>query len=205
MKVYFIRHAESTANVSNILASQSEFSLTDEGKCQAQEIAKKFLSEIYITDIISSPLNRALETAAYFQKISKVNLLVNYDLMEQNLGIYAGKTYEEIDSEPNYMHDRAKRWNWVPAGGGESYQMMSRRVMEFFDYLKSNFHDRRTPLIVSHAVTMRLIRAILEDTLPNYPIETAKNGEIWKIDFKYVGYNHKIEEKFYIDNKPYRA
>jgi hypothetical protein len=40
---------------------------------------------------------------------------------------------------------------------------------------------------------MRLIRAILENTLPTYPNEIPANGEIWEVHFQGAGFRHKIK------------
>ena len=56
-------------------------------------------------------------------------------------------------------------------------------------------------LFVTHAVTMRLIRAHLEQTLPGYPVELAKNGEIWKTQFSKQGDTHVVESIFLGDSK----
>ncbi len=51
-------------------------------------------------------------------------------------------------------------------------------------------------LLVTHAVTLRMIMATLEQTLPDYPHEIAKNGEIWKLRFTGIGKIHQVESIF---------
>jgi broad specificity phosphatase PhoE len=97
------------------------------------------------------------------------------------------------------MHDRTQRWNWVPAGGGESYEMIAERLEPFFRELET-MEDSRI-FFVTHAVTMRLIKAHLEQTLPEYPREIARNGEIWKIQFTGLGDHHDVESIFLGDAK----
>jgi hypothetical protein len=41
-----------------------------------------------------------------------------------------------------------------------------------------------------------MVKAILEQTLPNYPRDIAKNGEIWKVQFKGLGNIHEVESIF---------
>ena len=108
--------------------------------------------------------------------------------------MFAGLTYAELDERPDYMHDRTQRWTWVPEGGGESYEMIARRLEPFFQSLEKL--DGESILVVTHAVTMRLIRAILEQTLPEYPSEIAKNGEIWKVQLAGLGNLHQVESLF---------
>ena len=187
-----MRHARSEANSRGILASQKDFPLTEEGKLQAALIAGRFKALLEasgggIDHILSSPLSRARQTAAPFMELFGLPLETNDLIIEQHLGKYSGMSYEELDHQPDYMHDRLKRWDWVPSGGGESYRMMAERVGRFFDTLEEG-----SWLIVAHAVTMRLMHAVLTCTLPSYPEWIPSNGDIWEVDFDAVGTTHEI-------------
>lgn len=185
MILYFMRHGESLANEKSILASRKDFSLSVRGKEDVKEIAREFAEKIGKPDgIISSPLARAQETARPFCSLFNIDLEIDGTITEQELGIYSGMTYEEVESAPGYEKDRTKRWDWIPEGG-ESYSMIARRLKPFFDRMekRAEQEDSGSLLIVTHAVTLRLIRAHLEKTLPQYPREIAKNGEIWEVDF----------------------
>jgi broad specificity phosphatase PhoE len=85
--------------------------------------------------------------------------------------------YDEAEADPGYMTDRTRRWKWTPEGGGESYEAISLRVKDFL----SSLLDRAETdvLVVTHAVTLRLFRAVLEGTLPSYPENIPGNGELW--------------------------
>jgi broad specificity phosphatase PhoE len=189
----FMRHAESEANARDVLASQLNFPLSQKGHLDAIRISEELLESENIDRIICSPLLRAIQTAAPFASAYRVDIKSHTFLLEQHLGEYSGLTYADLDSAPGYMHDRGQRWTWIPNGGGESYQMIAQRVEGFFKQLDDK---PETVLIVTHAVTMRLIRACLENTLPDYPHEIANNGEIWKVSFKELGEVHHIESIF---------
>jgi broad specificity phosphatase PhoE len=193
-QLYFMRHAESEANQKNILASQIDFPLSDTGKKQAEKIAEVFFKTFAVDIIIASPLLRAYQTATFFtKKRKKLVIKKNNALIEQNLGIFSGMTYEELDTRDDYCHDRSQRWDWIPEGGGESYRMIANRVLLFFKEIEKNYPTERI-LIVTHAVTMRLIRAVLENTLPSYPLKIPANGEIWEVEFHKSGKTHIIKE-----------
>ncbi len=186
MKLFFMRHGESEANALDILASRRDFALTERGRADAQEIAREFYDTLGpLTAVISSPLRRARETAEPFCRLCGVEPEIRDAVTEQELGDYAGMTYAEIEKAPGYETDRTKRWEWVPRGGGESYAMIAERIRPFFGEMEER--DRRdgkaSLLVVTHAVTLRLIRAFLEKTLPAYPREIAHNGEIWEVDY----------------------
>jgi broad specificity phosphatase PhoE len=189
--LYLIRHAQSEANSLRIMASRLPYPLTAEGKADADLIASQLTEDVQINRIISSPLIRAKQTAASFSDTFSVPVEEDIRLSEQDLGIYSGMTYDQVKKEPDYEKITANRWQWVPQGGGESYEMIAQRVLSFFQDIKPEDTDKI--LIVTHAVTFRLIRAVLENTLPVYPEGFPNNGEIWKVDFKGPGHVHSIK------------
>lgn len=197
--LYFMRHAQSEANLADILASQIDFPLTEQGHNDAKAIAEEFHQQHKINQLIVSPLSRAQQTAAPFAELFSLPINDESCVIEQALGKYAGKTYAELDHEPNYCHDRSLRWTWVPEDGGESYAMIAARLEPFFAALPVN--SDAAILVVTHAVTMRMIKAILANTLPDYPHEIAHNGEVWQVEFKGVGQKHEIKSLFFGNSK----
>jgi len=195
--LYFIRHAESEANKKRILASRLPFPLTDEGREDARRIALELKKLIPISRIISSPLLRAKQTAEAFSEVFRQTVQTDERLSEQDLGRYSGMSYDEVKLEAEYEADPLQRWEWVPLGNGESYQMVAQRVKSFLNSMKIKTAEKensnRHTLIVTHAVVFRLLQAILENTLPHYPKDFPNNGEIWKVEFHKVGFQHRIE------------
>lgn len=191
VQLFLIRHAESEANRLDLLAGQLDFSLTDKGRNDISLIAQQFHSEHAIDMIISSPLKRAVQTAEAFASLYTLPVQTDKRLIEQDIGVFQGKSYAELENNKEYEHDRTKRWNWVPEKG-ESYRMMADRLRSFFEMSIRNHQDKKV-LIVSHAVTLRIIRGLLENTLPVYPSEIAKNGEVWITRLSAIGKAHTIE------------
>ena len=189
--IYFMRHTQSEANFRDILASRQDFPLTQSGRQEAAVIAAEFKKIAQLDRIFCSPLTRAQQTAQPIAEAFGLDIETDERLTEQDLGVFSGMTYAELDDRPDYMHERSKRWKWIPEGGGESYEMIANRLEPFFQSLESLEGDRL--LFVTHAVTLRMVKATLEQTLPNYPHEIAKNGEIWKVQFTGLGNIHEVE------------
>ena len=179
--LYLIRHAESVANAANLLAGRSDFALTPTGKSDAAALAADFSSARSVGAIWCSPLLRAQQTAAPFVLACDAPLRLDERLQEQHLGRFSGLSYPEVEADPAYCRERSARWDWVPEGGGESYRMIAERVQSFLRDLRERCADENLQqvLIVTHAVTLRLFRACLENTLPRYPETIAGNGEVW--------------------------
>ena len=97
-----MRHTESEANTKNILAGQLDYPLSEKGKNHAHRIASWYTS-LYSPQIIySSSLLRAKQTAEPFIAAMSLPFILDARLMEQNLGVLSGKTYEEAESGPRY-------------------------------------------------------------------------------------------------------
>ena len=78
--------------------------------------------------------------------------------------------------------------------------MVAERVISFFNEYSETLKTQNV-LLVTHAVTFRLIRGALENTLPTYPESFPNNGEIWVVDFKGLGQVHPIASLFYGDSR----
>lgn len=194
-RLYFIRHAQSEANRLKIMGSRLPVPLSEEGKADAALIARKLKSSVDIHRIISSPLPRALQTAEPFSKEYGLTVEQDERIIEQDVGIFSGMGYEHIKTFPSYEADPMARWDWIPQGGGESYRMVAERVTSFLKDLEDGDSDRNI-LVVTHAVSLRLIRGALENTFPTYPRRFPNNGEIWLTDFTTIGKFHEIESLF---------
>lgn len=97
MLLLFIRHGESEADILNVHEGRADFSLTPEGRLQAEKMAA-YISENYkITKIYASPLKRAKQTAEYLSDATDIEIEFADILMEFNNGLLAGLSHEEAD------------------------------------------------------------------------------------------------------------
>jgi len=95
--IIFLRHGESVGNAESRWQGQADYPLTEKGCNQAQALANRWLTEGKKFDcIITSPLNRAKETADIIGNV--LNVLVETDpiWMERNIGQVQGLTSEEV-------------------------------------------------------------------------------------------------------------
>lgn len=195
--LYFVRHAESEANVRNILGGQIDFPLSDKGRADAALLAERFTARYGVDRIVSSPLKRARETAEPFSVRLGLDLAFDPALMEQNMGVFSGMSYAEAEADPRYERDRTKRWDWTPPGG-ESYRAMADRIRPFFAFVDS-LGDGTRLLCFTHAVTLRIVIGLLEDTLPVYPTSLTRNAEILAVEYSGLGRSHIVVSQYYGD------
>ena len=160
MKIVIIRHGQTYANVLN-RSGKTLFTgnlnnhltdLTQEGIESAKKLSEK--SEIKDIQIVyCSDLNRAIQTA----KLAKPGFELHIDkrLRERDLGIFEGKTKEELLElddikkyilDSNYNKFRADFIQKAP--GGENFTDVAKRTEEFLNSLNQN--DDVTIGIFSH-------------------------------------------------------
>ncbi len=91
-----VRHAETTWNAKRKLQGIARVPLSAIGRAQAQATGK-FLAHFPIDIIFTSPLTRAVDTAAAIKKgHPKAKLVTDDLLLERRFGNLEGKMYDEV-------------------------------------------------------------------------------------------------------------
>ncbi len=175
MKVYYVRHGESEANVAGIASGGEHITqLTENGREQARKVGKD-LKDKSIDLIVCSPLGRTVETAQIIAKELGINpnsILQNEAFIEREFGKYSGRPHSEYRAA-------------VLAGneeGMESAEHMKKRVADGFEWLKKL--DANNVVLVSHGSTGRMIRIVDKDMHHGdmYKFEGFKNTEIYEFE-----------------------
>ena len=98
--VLLVRHGHSSANGEGILAGRLPgIHLTDRGREQADQLADRFRG-LPVVRVVSSPLERCLETAAPLAAAVGVEVTVDDDLQECAYGAWTGRPLGELAKEP---------------------------------------------------------------------------------------------------------
>ncbi len=142
-----LRHGQSLANENRILQGQLDSSLSETGIHQAHALAKLWERECVVFDlVISSPLQRARNTAEIISE--RLDLTIEFsDLwMERKFGTAEGKSYEQLQS---LLQERSSRSPYDPAfvDAESDWDLFIRASSSIQDIL------RREPgryLVVSH-------------------------------------------------------
>ncbi len=173
-KLFFIRHGLSEGNKANIWSGGGVNSpLAEEGRAQAKETAK-MAKKLDIDLIVSSPMERARETAEIIAegiKYPKEKILISDLLVERNFGDLEGLPHKDdddsldLDSVPNV----------------ETMKMILDRADKAIGYLEGLDADHI--LIVSHGSFGRALRHHLVEEMPfvnrkSTPENVLPNGEV---------------------------
>src|SRR6516164_7291912 len=94
--LFLVRHGQTTYNVEGRLPGQMEgVALTDEGRRQAYRAAVA-LSGVPLSAVVSSPLERALDTAKAIAKGDALEIHLEPDLMDTDVGRWTGLKIDDI-------------------------------------------------------------------------------------------------------------
>jgi probable phosphomutase (TIGR03848 family) len=98
--VLLVRHGHSSANGDGVLAGRLPgIHLTDRGREQADQLADRFRG-LPVVRVVSSPLERCLETAAPLAAAAGVELTVDDGLQECAYGAWTGRALRDLVTEP---------------------------------------------------------------------------------------------------------
>lgn len=136
-KLYFVRHGETDWNQARKLQGHVDIPLNENGRSQAARAAE-VLAPIPFHACISSPLNRAQETASLLLQNRPLPTPTDPDLVE--IGFGSGEGYSIHDSKTipdqplyNFYHDPD---NYIPPTGGESYPELFARCHRFLSRME---------------------------------------------------------------------
>lgn len=171
--IYFIRHGESEANLKHLFAGQRDDSpLTEKGKEQARlEGLKVKGMNLNINKIISSPLNRAIDTAKIISNIIEFDkeIIIDQRINEFDMGDLSGTLMHEISSK-----------SLVSAKNAEDPNDFFKRVNSFLNEYKETDENI---LMVCHAGVGRMIEIVKRNLNPElfYDIPPYPNASVIKI------------------------
>lgn len=153
MRLYFVRHGESTANVLRTFSNSGwTHPLTEKGIEQAQA-ASRALAGVLVDRVYSSPVMRAVQTAEILAESLRAPLEIAEALREWSVGIYEGKAdpagwalYLRVVDDWLIHHKLDSR---MP--GGESLLDIQARFVPFIERLVQSDEDTgRTLVLVGH-------------------------------------------------------
>jgi len=158
--VYYIRHGETDWNVAGRLQGHRDVPLNGRGRAQGSHCGE-ILRDLFAQhsrdpaglDFVSSPLQRARQT----MELARTALGLAADgyrreprLAEIAFGEWEGFTIAQLHvRDPQRIAQREHdKWHFVPPGG-ESYEMVSARMREWYESL------RRDTVVTAHGGSAR--------------------------------------------------
>ncbi|CDO06521.1 bifunctional RNase H/acid phosphatase [Mycolicibacterium cosmeticum] len=161
-RLLLLRHGQTELSVHRRYSGRGNPPLTELGRTQADAAARYVGEQGGVAAVISSPLQRAYETAAAAAKVLGLDVSVDDDLIETDFGAWEGLTFGEAAQRDPELHGRWLRDTSVTPPDGESFDAVARRVRSAKDRIVAE-HAGSTVLLVSHVTPIKtLLRLALD-------------------------------------------
>lgn len=152
MKLYMIRHGQTSRNLENRVLGRSDLPLDETGLSQAAKAGKE-LADIQFDAVYSSPMRRAMQTAQAIKDANQYAFEIQPEssLIEQNFGVFEGVPRDDAE------YQKEKHLYFKPFEGGESFLDVAARVYNLLDSLQKKHGEDDKVLLVAHGGICRVI------------------------------------------------
>jgi len=151
-----LRHGDTELSPEHRFSGARDLPLSANGTRQAKAAACRLAAGGPIDAVVSSPLQRALATAAIAASELGRTAVIDDDLRETDFGDWDGFTLAEIQER---WPGAARAWRSDPEEappGGESFAETAHRVNRACDRLLSNYSGQNV-LVVSHITPIKIL------------------------------------------------
>jgi broad specificity phosphatase PhoE len=193
MKIYLIRHGETECNKDRKFYGHLDVPLDDNGRAQAESLGMNIKDELVkdgveISALYSSPLTRAMSTAAPVSDALSLDIQKDAGLMEMNMGEWEGKSVDQIinikdkDGLPLMFKCMRKPLSY-PMPGGEKLQDADKRITSTLDDIISHHLPAENIACVTHGGVIAVVLChILGKSLDDFRQNIVDNTSITVIE-----------------------
>jgi ribonuclease H / adenosylcobalamin/alpha-ribazole phosphatase len=164
-RLLLLRHGQTELSVQRRYSGRGNPALTDVGWHQADAAARYLAQRAGIAAVLSSPLQRAYNTAATAATALGLDVTVDDDLIETDFGAWEGLTFAEAAERDPELHRRWLRDTSATPPGGESFDDVLDRVLRLRERI-IDAHEGATVLVVSHVTPIKMLLRLALDAGP---------------------------------------
>ncbi|CAA9299013.1 MAG: Alpha-ribazole-5'-phosphate phosphatase [uncultured Chloroflexia bacterium] len=154
--VWLARHGATAWSAADLMCGSSDIELAPEGQVQAVLLAQRLAGE-KLDAIYTSPLLRAVETAAPIAAQHQIMPVTVADLREMDFGSWEGQPRDAIIRDDG---ERYRAWQHnpdvvCPTNGEGAYTVVERAARALADIVER--HPEQTVLLVAHRTVNRIL------------------------------------------------
>jgi ribonuclease H / adenosylcobalamin/alpha-ribazole phosphatase len=164
-RLLLLRHGQTELSVQRRYSGRGNPALTEVGRRQAGAAAQYLAQRGGIAAVVSSPLQRAYDTAAASAKALGLDVTVDDDLIETDFGVWEGLTFTEAAERDPELHRRWLRDTGTAPPDGESFDDVLERVCRARERVIAA-HQGATVLLVSHVTPIKMLLRLALDAGP---------------------------------------
>jgi len=170
-RFFLIRHAANDTSGHSFAGRMPGVHLNEEGHAQAEALAARFAG-MDIAAVASSPLERALETAAPIATVLGLRASSREEFLELDCGDWTGRGFDTLADDPGFRRfNRLRSCSGPP--GGETMLQAQARFIAGLESLRRD-HPDAAVVVVSHG---DMIRAALAHCL-GMPLDVMLRLEV---------------------------
>jgi broad specificity phosphatase PhoE/ribonuclease HI len=164
-RLLLLRHGQTELSRERRYSGRGNPALTDTGRKQAEAAARYLAERGGIAAVISSPLQRAYDTATTAAKALGLDVTVDDELIETDFGAWEGLTFAEAAERDPDIHLRWLRDTSLRPPGGESFNDVQQRIERAGSRITTDYAER-TVLVVSHVTPIKTLLRLALDAGP---------------------------------------
>jgi broad specificity phosphatase PhoE len=161
LEIILARHGETDWNVAEVFRGRIDVELNETGIKQA-ELLGKYLSNVKIDAIYSSPLKRAIKTAEAIAGYQALEVNIIQNLVDFDYGEWQGLSHQEVRDR---YHKLYADWVGLPdqvrMPDGESLEEVRKRAIVVVNDVIERYDEGRVVLVSHRVVNKVLICALL--------------------------------------------
>ncbi|WP_346136693.1 bifunctional RNase H/acid phosphatase [Lentzea roselyniae] len=166
-RLILLRHGQTRLSVERRYSGRGDHPLTELGLEQAAKAAERLSKVDGIAAIISSPLQRAVQTAQALGQRTGVEVVTHQGLIETDFGTWEGLTFAEAAQQDPEIHRRWLGDTSVQPPGGESFDEVNARVRKARSEIIAKFGGK-TLVLVSHVTPIKTVLRQALDVGPQF-------------------------------------
>jgi probable phosphoglycerate mutase len=155
LRIYLVRHGQTTWNVERRVQGWSDPPLSSEGRRQAARVARRLRRE-RLDAIYTSPSTRAADTARIIAGARPIVTLT--DLRERNFGVFEGVR----DSDPDYLARIGRPGDAL--GDGETSEQFTARVENALTTIRGRWSSGQIAIVGHFGTNTVILRSLLKLT-----------------------------------------
>lgn len=179
-RLLLVRHGQTEYNLVGRMQGQLDTPLSDIGRCEATRVAEG-LADWPIGTVISSDLERAVDTARAIAEASSLPVRTDPRLRETDLGEWSGRAHDEVDSTfPGARAHWRLHPHWAPPGGETRLEVSVRAAEVVDELMASDAWDAGAVLLVAHGGTISALTCrLLGIPVEHYPMFGGLGNTRW--------------------------
>lgn len=161
-RLILLRHGQTKLSIERRYSGRGDHALTELGLEQASRAAQRLSKVDDIAAIISSPLQRAVQTAQKLGDATGLEVVTHQGLIETDFGTWEGLTFAEAAQQDPEVHRRWLGDTSVRPPDGESFDEVGARVRKARTEIIARYGGK-TLVLVSHVTPIKtLLRQALD-------------------------------------------